>query len=129
METKQCTLCGEHKELSEFNKNSRYKDGYYKHCKKCHYSVYGRPRHFLATYGLTQEDFDTLLRKQEYKCFSCGKTHKDHKNDRLFVDHCHTTGKVRGLLCNNCNFALGAIKDNVDTLKNLIKYLEEANGS
>ena len=129
METKQCTLCNEEKPLTEFNKNSRYREGYYKHCKKCHYTVYGRPRHFVYSYGLTEEDFNTLLKKQEYKCFCCSKEHKEHKSERLFVDHCHTTGKIRGLLCHHCNFALGAAKDNIETLKNLIKYLEQNNGS
>ena len=129
METKYCVLCNKEKSLKEFNKNSRYKDGYYKHCKECHYEVYGRPRHILATYGLTQEDYNTLLKKQEYKCFSCGKAHGTFKTDRLFIDHCHDTGKVRGLLCHDCNVALGAATDNIETLRNLIKFLENHNES
>lgn len=129
METKLCSLCNQEKSLDKFNKNKRYKDGFYKHCKDCHYEVYGRPRHILKTYGLTEEDYNTLLTKQKYQCFSCNKEHGTFKNDRLFIDHCHTTGKVRGLLCQGCNFALGAVKDNIETLRNLIKYLEQVNGS
>lgn len=126
---KQCALCKIEKPLSEFSKNARYKDGYYKHCKNCHYEHYGRHNHILKTYGLTKEDYLVLLSNQKYMCFGCGVDHIEDKRGRLFVDHCHTTGKVRGLLCQGCNFALGAIKDNTDTLKNLIKYLEKSNGS
>lgn len=122
---KQCTLCKETKPFSDFNENARYKDGYYKHCKRCHYDTYGRKAHLKRTYGLTEEDYNTLLSKQQYKCFSCGVSHGAFKNDRLFIDHCHKTGKIRGLLCHGCNIALGSVKDNIETLKNLIKYLEQ----
>ena len=126
---KHCGLCDEVKNISEFNKNSRYKDGFYKHCKKCHYEVYGRSGHYRRTYGITQEDYDTLLSKQEYKCFSCNNTSGNSKTNKLFVDHCHKTGKVRGLLCHGCNLAIGSVGDNIETLKNLIQYLEIHNGS
>lgn len=122
---KQCSVCNQEKPFSEFTKNSFYKDGYYKHCKTCHYDVYGRSTHLFRTYGLTLEDFEILLKEQDYKCFACGKKHESSKKQRLYVDHCHTTGKVRGLLCQGCNFALGAVKDDIETLKNLIKYLEK----
>ena len=128
-ELKTCTLCEETKNLAEFSKNTRYKDGLYKHCKKCHYEVYGRSAHYRRTYGITPEDYNTLLSKQGYKCFGCGSTSSNEKLDRLFIDHCHTTGKVRGLLCQGCNFAIGAVKDDIQVLKNLIQYLEENNGS
>lgn len=126
---KECTLCGEIKPLSSFNPNKRYKDGFYKHCRSCHYEVYGRHRHIEATYGLTKEDYDFLLQTQKYECMGCGERHVDKPKQRLFVDHCHTSGKVRGLLCNNCNSALGLAKDKVEILKNLIKYLEKHNES
>jgi hypothetical protein len=127
--TKQCTLCTEVKNVSEFTKNSRYKDGLYKHCKNCHYEVYGRASHYRRTYGITQEDYDILLFNQGYKCFSCNNISGNSKTDKLFVDHCHKTGKVRGLLCHGCNLAIGSVGDNVETLKNLIRYLEKSNGS
>jgi coenzyme F420-reducing hydrogenase gamma subunit len=128
-ELKTCALCEETKNLTEFSKNTRYKDGLYKHCKKCHYEVYGRSSHYRRTYGITQEDYNILLSNQGYKCFGCGSAGSNEKIGRLFVDHCHTTGKVRGLLCQGCNFAIGAVKDNTETLKNLIQYLEKNNGA
>ena len=50
----------------------------------------------------------------------------EHHKSKLVVDHCHATGKVRGLLCHNCNRALGLLKDKISVLKNAIQYLEGA---
>lgn len=73
-------------------------------------------------------DFDSLLNSQGGLCAICG-TNKGFSgggdNRRLAIDHCHTTGAVRGLLCGNCNRMLGLVKDSVETLKNAIKYLEK----
>jgi hypothetical protein len=59
--------------------------------------------------------------KQEGKCLICKKTGK------LVVDHCHSTKKVRGLLCNNCNVGLGAFKDNCEFLSDAVIYLKKEN--
>ena len=56
------------------------------------------------------------------KCKICGK-HQSELTLSLNVDHCHITGKIRGLLCGNCNKALGLFKDNTKSLKNAINYL------
>jgi hypothetical protein len=64
-----------------------------------------------------------LLKKQGNVCAICGKGLE--KDKRLAVDHNHKTGKIRGLLCVNCNMMLGMSKDNINTLKSAIKYLEE----
>lgn len=72
-------------------------------------------------------DFDAMMEEQDGKCAICG-TDKAYSgggdNRRLAIDHCHTSGKVRGLLCGNCNRMLGLAKDSTETLKNAIKYLE-----
>lgn len=75
----------------------------------------------LRVYNITPEDYDRMFKAQNGVCAICGGVNKDSRN--LFVDHNHTTGKVRGLLCSNCNFAIGHMKDNVKLLQNLIKYL------
>jgi len=49
---------------------------------------------------------------------------RKHHKTKLVVDHCHSTGKIRGLLCHNCNRALGLMQDNVETLQNAIDYLK-----
>lgn len=125
---KECKLCGEVKPVSEFTTNKRYKDGYYKHCKVCHYTLYGRNKHLKDTYGVTNEEYTQLLQNQDYKCLVCNKKHEETPHKRLAVDHSHVTGKVRGLLCMNCNVALGNAKDSIAVLRNLISYLEKYDG-
>lgn len=73
-------------------------------------------------YGITADDYDTMEAAQGGKCAICGGNQtKRYKN--FSVDHCHITGKVRGLLCSPCNKALGSFKDDVDILKTAINYL------
>ena len=74
-------------------------------------------------YGITQELFDNALANQQYSCAIC--TQKFSDNIRVFVDHCHETGKVRGLLCFHCNTGLGHFKDNKTLLQKAINYLDE----
>ncbi len=67
---------------------------------------------------IIQEEYQRLLKKQKYQCAICGGRIK------LCVDHDHKTGKVRGLLCNCCNVALGMVRDNSKILREMIKYLK-----
>ena len=74
---------------------------------------YSKNLAYKTKYGITIEDYDRMLQEQNGKCKLCNKeehvrgTSPDKKPKRLAVDHCHTTGKVRGLLCHNCNVMLG----------------------
>lgn len=82
------------------------------------------------TYDITIEDYRVMYKEQSGTCKICNSegflmNPKRHKC-KLVVDHCHTTGKVRGLLCHNCNRALGLLKDSINTLANAIKYVEGA---
>jgi len=77
-----------------------------------------------STYNITIDDFEKMLEDQDYKCYCCAVEHSELKNG-LYVDHCHNTNKVRGLLCSTCNLAIGYAKDNIKTLQNMIKYLEK----
>lgn len=86
-----------------------------------------RANHLKREYNISLEDYDKLLQKQESRCAIC-KIHKDElKNGKinLDVDHCHETGKVRGLLCPNCNKALGLFRDNPDIIKSTLEYLNK----
>jgi len=76
----------------------------------------------LKRYGITPEQYDEILAAQNCCCAICG-IEESKLPRRLFVDHDHKTGKVRGLLCSNCNFVLGYSKDDVSVLKNSITYL------
>ncbi len=61
-----------------------------------------------------------MLQDQKNSCLICNR----ELDQSACVDHCHTTGKVRGLLCRQCNMALGLLKDNIDSLENAINYLK-----
>lgn len=76
-----------------------------------------------CTYGITLDDWNSLFEKQEGRCAIC-KRPQDYFEKSLAVDHNHKTGKVRGLLCENCNRAIGLLYDNIDSLRNAIDYLE-----
>ena len=81
-----------------------------------------REHNLLREYGITIKDYNDLFIKQNGKCAICGNL----PNKRgLFVDHDHETGKIRGLLCHNCNIGLGMFYDNNILLQNATKYLEE----
>jgi hypothetical protein len=77
-----------------------------------------------AKYGVTASAYSAMLVAQGGKCATCPTEHTVRK--KLSVDHCHSTGKVRGLLCQPCNMALGLLKDNTDTLLRAVDYLKAA---
>ena len=63
---------------------------------------------------------------ENYSCMICGIT-EEELGRSLDVDHCHSSGKVRGLLCRNCNSGIGMLKDDVEIIKSAMKYLEKYN--
>jgi hypothetical protein len=77
----------------------------------------------LTRYGITGEEYDEMLLSQFEKCAICAGTNVSGR--RLSVDHNHKTGKVRGLLCNQCNLGLGYFYDNPTLLTNASQYLVE----
>lgn len=79
-------------------------------CKKCF-----SHRHFKKSYGLNPDEVMDLISRP---CDACGST-----TERMVVDHCHTTGKVRGALCNGCNTALGLLKEDPLRITNLARYI------
>ena len=81
-------------------------------------------RSLLAKYGLTIEDYNNILNKQNGVCAICGNKPKKGKN--LHVDHCHENGHVRGLLCFRCNFGLSYFGENFNMLKNAYTYLKRS---
>jgi superfamily II DNA helicase RecQ len=81
-----------------------------------------RRKHKLKTYGLTVEQYKEMFDKQLGKCAIC-RVHQIELPKELSVDHSHVTGKVRGLLCSNCNFGLGYFKDSIERLQEAVTYL------
>ena len=80
-----------------------------------------RGRFLLRKYGITMEDRNEMIDKQEGKCATCGNILDLGFNTH--VDHCHSTGKVRGILCSSCNAAIGYIKDDPRIANNIASYL------
>jgi len=82
------------------------------------------------TYGITQEEYDALLVKQKGRCAICGTKRAGGRHKVFHIDHDHTTGVIRGLLCWPCNAGLGQFKDSTQFLAAAIKYLQgKHNGS
>lgn len=78
-------------------------------------------------YGITSEDYDALLSRQDGKCAICGSTESGGYGPNLHVDHNHDTGEIRGILCKSCNTGLGFFQDDAEMLKAAIQYLEKSN--
>ena len=81
-----------------------------------------KSKELLRKYGIDADQYDRMVENQNNKCKICG-TDEPRGIGGWKVDHCHSTGKVRGLLCNNCNLGLGYFKDNIKSLEAAIQYL------
>ena len=131
--TKYCKSCDTTKPIDDFylrNKTSMVRHSTCKECdkkrvKENHDPVAYRNAELQRRYGITQQDYEVMIAEQNKQCAICNTTEPGGRHNRGYfvVDHCHTTGKVRKLLCNNCNTALGLVGDNVDTLHKMINYL------
>ena len=145
---KRCNRCKINKPRSDFFVNSKRSDGLQTYCKPCHLE-YGRERYanpeaftrrqmnrdiykerrklssrkwyLKSTYGITEEYYLKLLSLGNNSCWIC----KESYSYNLHLDHNHDNGKIRGLLCGECNRALGLFKDNKNILKLAIGYLEQ----
>lgn len=127
---KWCPDCDGVKLLSEFPTNRAARSGYMTYCKLCHNvrnraskEAHGGVRnyHLRRRYGITVEHFDRMFAEQDNLCAICREAPAAH------VDHDHDTKRVRGLLCFNCNGALGQFRDRRDLMLAAIVYLD-ANG-
>lgn len=149
---KTCSKCKKEKELSEFYKHKRKKDGYSDYCKECdkeyckkfrnenkeHLKQY-KKKHYKDNiqdyknnslknlYGVTIEEYNSMFDEINGICPGCGEQifNTINSENPAVVDHNHKTGLVRGLLCGRCNSLLGFAKDNATTLENLTNYLRK----
>jgi hypothetical protein len=87
---------------------------------------YDRQTKLRRKYGIDIKEYERLEAEQGGRCAICKELPSDPRGYRLHVDHCHATGKVRGLLCTSCNSGLGRFKDSVERLESAVKYLEQA---
>lgn len=81
-----------------------------------------RAYHLKSKYGISLEDYEYLLMNQHYRCAIC--SYLPESDEVLHVDHNHATGNVRGLLCTQCNTAIGSLGDDPRRLRNAALYLE-----
>lgn len=146
-QTKVCKVCGVRKSFDSYTLQARAPDKKSNTCKDCLKSYristkertseykkaynldkqdYIRYKRLYAKYGVTKEWYFEQLEKQDHKCAICScEEPKGNGNVHFHVDHCHSTGKVRGLLCSSCNTALGNFKDSTQLMLKAIEYINK----
>lgn len=132
-----CKECIKNKKLKNHIKEKIYRDNYYQSNKERlllwqkerniinpekRRNVYRRASLKLK-YGITQDEYNKLFEEQNGCCAICGK-HQSEFKKALHIDHNHKTGKVRGLLCFNCNMGIGRLQDSKELLLKAVDYLE-----
>ena len=134
MKAKNCSTCKESKPLSEFNprKWGKRTNGYHSKCRHCQ-NTQRRAKHnfeenrnelLKARFGIDLDQYNQMFTAQSGGCAICKKPQSAQAR-ALSVDHDHKTGAIRGLLCENCNRALGQFQDNTEILKSAITYLSK----
>lgn len=129
---KYCCICKNTKLLTKFHKSKRSSDGLKAQCKDCR-NLYSRnftkenphlikQRELKIDFNITLNQYNQMLKDQNECCALCNR-HQSNFKRSLAVDHCHKTGRIRGLLCIACNTALGRFKDDIDLVNRIIKYL------
>ena len=98
--------------------NADYERTRYQACK-----AETRERHLVRKYGVDLAEYDRLLALQGGKCAICLCDPRTQAHGVFHVDHCHSTGRVRGLLCRGCNHVLGHLNDDPENLRRAIAYL------
>ncbi len=129
---KTCTVCGETKDKTDFYTNhGKCKRCFIKRQQEKYDPVKNRETSLRRLYGIGIEDYDRMFTEQGGRCKLCdtadpgGRQSGRGKVNVFFVDHCHTTGKVRGLLCNTCNRAIGQVGENLSFFQKAINYLQK----
>jgi hypothetical protein len=104
------------KELNNYYKRSNGK--HRNECTECH-----TDKQMQNNYGISLSTYDLMFIEQGGVCAICHLPQKSTRNERLAIDHCHETGKVRGLLCDGCNRGIGLLKDDYRILSSAASYL------
>ena len=121
-----CLICDEVKAEEEFHKKGNSYLGRDRRCSSCKKEL--RPAvHLMTQYGMTLEEFDVMLKEQGGTCANQACTYGKDDDHKLFVDHCHETNVVRGLLCHWCNSAEGFLKGSPEVAQGLIDYMKKHN--
>lgn len=126
-----CSVCKEDLPFDAFKKGKRYADGRRSRCRTCdneYRRTYLKQHPYKRTGHITAIEYEKLLNKQNNLCAICFRPERavDPRYGTLrslAVDHDHITGKIRGLLCTDCNTVLGKMNDDPDRLKSAWQYL------
>lgn len=130
-----CNICKEPKSSIDFSNAKRSRDGKAWSCKECDKarikkyrcttksSLATRNTAYKKLYGITIQQYEELFTEQKGKCAICYSDVNDKIRSTLSVDHDHTTGRIRGLLCSKCNAGLGMFKDSPVLLQKAAEYL------
>lgn len=116
--TKQCARCREMKPIKGFSRDPSRRDGRYHTCKAC-IAIKDRQR----IYGIRDAEYQALFLAQGGLCALCSDAPEEGRSKGLHVDHCHDSGKVRGLLCRKCNIGMGNFRDDPDLLDQAAAYV------
>lgn len=130
---KLCSSCQAVHTKDNFHKNKATKDGLHTICKSCNglkslkwkkdNPERAKDRDYQRKYGISYAEYGVFLALQKGGCAICSTPFEEALRGVLFVDHCHTTGRVRGLLCQNCNTAIGLLKDSPLLCTKAAEYL------
>ncbi len=123
---KHCIRCKDPKDISEFDTDCTSRDGFKSKCKSCCISDKEDLSFYQIKkkYGLSKEEYEVILADQKGVCAVCGSG-PSGRGSKLYVDHCHKTNKVRGLLCHKCNLAAGYVDDDFLRAMDLSFYLHQ----
>lgn len=130
MELKLCSICKIEKSIDDFYKvKGKYRFPYCRDCSKQKNSEWKRAnrerrnlQERLWKLGISAEEYNKLMESANGRCQIC-----DKETDILCIDHCHSSSRIRGMLCVNCNHGLGKFGDDPNNLQAAIRYLQKAN--
>lgn len=126
MDFKRCTKCGADKPLEAYTPDPRKRGGREHACRICRQSRRSKGAaklaHLRRAYGLVPSDVSAIAERQNGQCPICRRGLAAVK--RTHIDHCHSTGRVRGILCSECNTGIGKLKDSPELLRRALAYLE-----
>lgn len=120
-----CGHCKTPTDVNDFPKGRKTRNGQqrYAYCKKCHTAIQ-RVKRLQKLFSLSEEDYASILLTQGGVCFICRQLPKLGRH--LAVDHDHTTGLIRGLLCSFCNRAIAVFRDDMERLERAVSYLKDS---
>lgn len=144
---RRCNTCFRYLSYALFCKHDTSPDGLSYYCRDCKSEQYKRrytphprvkltsaqlkhnawQRDLMREYGISHEQYQCLVVKSGGVCGICQEPFNDKPTHAMHIDHCHETGRVRGLLCARCNRGLGLFRDNPRFLRNAAGYVEAAN--